>query len=1622
MKRLIKKAFVGTLIAAFCAIASVCGIMVWNDASVEAKAETNSDAVDVVVEDFVMKEGASVRVVSDNVNGLRFGAEFSEETYNSLTSQNATYGMVIVPRDYITTGYELTVENLFGANAKYVSGEIESVPAGKKLMLNIDNLTPSDMDKDGRYEICAAITDIRTANLTREFVGVGYVKVNDEYILAQYYGNEMENNARSIYYVAQRAIEENDHASALQTKYIDVYNAYVEGLGKTYDRTYTVNYITTVNGRSTVETETLTAELNSEINLTAKEINGFKISSASTINSRIYANKDNVFNFYYVPDDSIVFDRVAWFHPQLDSSNNYDNATNDAIAKTMKDAGFTTVILAGAYNIVLENDANVQITRWVIDMFYRNGIKSIVCLPNWTDSENYKLDYLPDFSNHEGFAGFNMWDEPLPSEADLNTVAEYAEWYKTVYADVEGMEPFMINLNPSYCPNLGTDGYYESYTEYIKAYCDIVLSKFDDTNYEKFLSVDTYPIKRNGTLRDTFLYDMAVLKAYAMEYGTHMHIALQGCGWDDTPTDGNRADYDTAPTEDQMRLQMYTALAFGADSLSWWAYHPLDIVVDAPLNKDGTTTEVYNSIQSVNNELATFGSLYKNYTWKGVVMSSPNAGILGIGKDAQYQAYKKVKDEGVFSEYLLSASDTDSFSSINGSGSNHIVSIMKDADENEAFVAVNYSAVKDNKTLALTLTGKHDGAQYAIYKNGAMETVTIGTGGYTLKLAPGEGAFIVEASGEYNVTFKNWDGSVLQEETLAFGSVPTYKGEELTRERYTFAGWTPEIGAISGDTVYTALFNPVFETYTEGEKIGGEIGEYHLGDAEIPMTELNGKALHLEFKIVEDGSFSFAVVANDWANITGTLTITKSGDDVTAVINSNNVLYNDNFRIISLGDGWYAWEQNASAFVGDGAGRATEVGFIYSATPVTGTVMIDFTTLAVVDRFGTTFTNDEVIGGATGILLGANAVSMTELSGKAIHFEFKFETDGSFNICLLDNDWANVTGYFTVTKSGNSVTSTIGRIVDLGDGWYAWELNAKDFAGDGVGRAANIGLVYSTQGVSGTVMIDLTSFAAVDRFATTFTDGELICDPALAYQLGAYAIPMAELSGKAIHFEFKFETDGSFNICLLASDWANVTGYFTVTKSGNSVTSTIGRIVAFSDGWYAWELNAKDFAGDGASRAANIGLVYATEAVTGTVMIDFTSFAAVNMYRTGTTFTNGEVIGGATGILLGANAVSMTELNGKAIHFEFKFETDGSFNICLLDADWANVTGYFTVTKSGNSVTSTMGRIVDLGDGWYAWELNAKDFAGDGVGRAANIGLVYSTQGVSGTVMIDLTSFAAVDKYRTGTTFANGEVIGGATGILLGANAVSMTELSGKAIHFEFKFETDGSFNICLLDADWANVTGYFTVTKSGNSVTSTMGRIVDLGDGWYAWELNAKDFAGDGAGRAANIGLVYSTQGITGTVVVDLTSFAAVDKYRTGTTYTNGELIGGGEYYLGDAAIPMTELSGKALHFEFKFETDGSFNIALLASDWANVTGYIAIAKSGDTIAAEINSNDVLYNDNFRIISLGDGWYAWEQNASAFVGDGASRAANVGLVYSTEGVTGTVVIDLTSFSVVDAY
>jgi hypothetical protein len=67
---------------------------------------------------------------------------------------------------------------------------------------------------------------------------------------------------------------------------------------------------------------------------------------------------------------------------------------------------------------------------------------------------------------------------------------------------------------------------------------------------------------------------------------------------------------------------------------------------------------------------------------------------------------------------------------------------------------------------------------------------------------------------KYQVTFVNYDGAVLQTSESKLGDIPSYKGSVPTRAAsdqcsYVFTGWSPEIAAVTGDVVYTALFEEV---------------------------------------------------------------------------------------------------------------------------------------------------------------------------------------------------------------------------------------------------------------------------------------------------------------------------------------------------------------------------------------------------------------------------------------------------------------------------------------------------------------------------------------------------------------------------------------------------------------------------------------------------------------------------------------------------------------------------------------------------------------------------------------------------------------------------------------------
>ena len=81
------------------------------------------------------------------------------------------------------------------------------------------------------------------------------------------------------------------------------------------------------------------------------------------------------------------------------------------------------------------------------------------------------------------------------------------------------------------------------------------------------------------------------------------------------------------------------------------------------------------------------------------------------------------------------------------------------------------------------------------------------------------GTLTVAPAGKCTVTFKDWDGTVLQSVEVAKGETPEFTGATPTRPpdkkyTYTFDGWEPGVGPATGDATYTATYYATSRWYT----------------------------------------------------------------------------------------------------------------------------------------------------------------------------------------------------------------------------------------------------------------------------------------------------------------------------------------------------------------------------------------------------------------------------------------------------------------------------------------------------------------------------------------------------------------------------------------------------------------------------------------------------------------------------------------------------------------------------------------------------------------------------------------------------------------------------------------
>ena len=327
----------------FCATAAMDRSFSIFTAAAEAQGELTSNPIiktevlgDIDVSSLKMKDGAAVRMKGTageeaNRNGLRFTALFNKNIYNKLEelddaydTVSVSYGMLIVPYDYHLET-PITVESVFGANRSYyIDKKTEKTSDDQKKLGGWCHATLPEEDGDTREkEVYCSIINIAKSQLTRQWIGVAYV----EYIengVRQYYMTEVESeNARSMVYVAQRAIQDQE-----EDKPSDAEKTWLEENYTTYDKdvviptkeyTYTVNHILvdplgneTVKATETKEATALYSSTTDENGKTIYTENRVESTDAqqqyagyeydatrSVLTDIVYANHMTALNYYY---------------------------------------------------------------------------------------------------------------------------------------------------------------------------------------------------------------------------------------------------------------------------------------------------------------------------------------------------------------------------------------------------------------------------------------------------------------------------------------------------------------------------------------------------------------------------------------------------------------------------------------------------------------------------------------------------------------------------------------------------------------------------------------------------------------------------------------------------------------------------------------------------------------------------------------------------------------------------------------------------------------------------------------------------------------------------------------------------------------------------------------------------------------------------------------------------------------------------------------------------------------------------------------------------------------------------------------------------------------------------
>ncbi len=270
--------------------------------------------------------------------------------------------------------------------------------------------------------------------------------------------------------------------------------------------------------------------------------------------------------------------------------------TNEQHYDYLKDAHINLVpTIHPTLNLRGNVEERVDLRRRILDLAHERGMKVAVTDPRiYSDVQAVVQDY-----DHPGLGGYYLRDEPRRGDFE-----RYGQIYRQfLHHDPERI-PF-VNMYPS-APDAMRRDYYDFLSAWINTVGPDNLTYLLFDNYP-FACLETFgnPYygrgRSHGNVPDYF-NDLEVVRELGLEYGIKTGLYLQSVGIQ---------RYLRTPDENDLRWNVYTALAYGIKNIQWFTWWtPVgrgEPFTRAIIDPEGEKTDLYEPVRSLNAQVTALG-------------------------------------------------------------------------------------------------------------------------------------------------------------------------------------------------------------------------------------------------------------------------------------------------------------------------------------------------------------------------------------------------------------------------------------------------------------------------------------------------------------------------------------------------------------------------------------------------------------------------------------------------------------------------------------------------------------------------------------------------------------------------------------------------------------------------------------------------------------------------------------------------------------------------------------------------------------------------------------------------------------------------------------------------------